>query len=379
MSSTLTVPSYRAALLTNGDGAPMVTGPDGSAILTEKQWYLFWNDLTRQVNELTRLGGQLAGDLEGLIAFGLHADRPDVADVPSGALYFETDRSSLYQNHNVGWQYLAGTMYGTLSPDERPTGLDASGDAGFVFKTNVDPARTFVWNGGQWVETTPVRYDTHAERIAATITELVSGMLWVETDRSSVLYQNQVVGWQYIAGTMWGTLSPDQRPTDLGPAGDAGFQFRSTDLPARSFIWSGTAWVETTPPANSVQFAVGTGNVTLTATAQNIPGLSLTITRAGKYLVKGIAWLNVNGAGDAAAILATQIMLDGAALAPNLGLLQNITAGAGSSSATVPCECLYTHTGGTHTLTLAALKFSGTGTSLCVGAHSTISALWVNP
>src|SRR5215471_8846703 len=37
-----------------------------------------------------------------------------------------------------------------------------------------------------------------------------------------ILYQLQNGEWHYIAGTMWGTLSPDQRPTNLGP-NDAGF------------------------------------------------------------------------------------------------------------------------------------------------------------
>jgi hypothetical protein len=43
---------------------------------------------------------------------------------------------------------------------------------------------------------------------------------------------------------MWGTLSPDQRPTDLG-ANDAGFVYRGTDV-QRTYVWSGTVWIETT-------------------------------------------------------------------------------------------------------------------------------------
>lgn len=205
---------------------------------------------------------------------------------------------------------------------------------------------------------------------------ILDGAIYVETDRSGVIYQNQGGTWHFLAGTMWDTFSPDQRPTDLG-ANDAGFTYRTTDLPARSFVWSGTAWVETTAASNSVQLAVGAGNVTLTTSNQNVPGASLTITRPGTYLVKGIAWLNVNGTGDAATPLGCQILASGAAIS-TYGLFQNITAGAGSSSATVPCECLYTHSGGSVILTLSVVKFGGTGASFCGGAQSTISALWVN-
>ena len=48
-----------------------------------------------------------------------------------------------------------------------------------------------------------------------------------------------------LAGTMWGTLVPDQRPTDLG-VHDAGFDFRTNVAPPREFIWDQTAWIETT-------------------------------------------------------------------------------------------------------------------------------------
>ena len=66
--------------------------------------------------------------------------------------------------------------------------------------------------------------------------------IYVEDDRG-VIYQHQLAVWEYLAGTMWGTFSPDQRPTDLG-VHDAGFTFRTTDEPPREFIWSQTAWVE---------------------------------------------------------------------------------------------------------------------------------------
>ena len=50
---------------------------------------------------------------------------------------------------------------------------------------------------------------------------------------------------------MWGTLVPDQRPTDLG-VHDAGFDFRTTVAPPREFVWNQTAWVEVTPVSGAV-------------------------------------------------------------------------------------------------------------------------------
>lgn len=265
--ATLIIPPYRAAILTNGDGSPMSLDDGTGAtapILTEKQWYLFWRQMADQVNA----GGQAISSLAGLVTFGSHADRPDPQFATDGALYVEWDRGSvIYQNQGGVWVYIAGIMYGTLVPDQRPTDLTAP-DAGFQFRTNVDPAQAFAWSGTEWIETTPIRYGTHAARLATPVGGLASGILWMETDRGSVIYQNQGGVWLYLAGTMWGTMVPDQRPTDLG-ATDAGFDFRSTDLPAREFIWSGTVWVETTP----------TGQTPWTS---NIDGAGFALTNVGK-------------------------------------------------------------------------------------------------
>jgi len=245
MVNSLIVPPYRAALLTNADGSPVIRddSPNGGGpIATERLWYMFWRQLGDQANTAAQ---QIEG-LEGLVTYGNHADRPDPDFAHSGALYVEWDRGSvIYQNQGGTWVYIAGIMYGTLTPDQRPADLGPSADVGFQFRTSTSPARAFVWNGGQWVETTPIRYGTHAERLAAPVANLVSGMLWMETDRGSVIYQNQGGTWLYLAGTMWGTLSPDQRPTDLG-VHDAGFDFRTTVAPSREFIWNQVAWVETT-------------------------------------------------------------------------------------------------------------------------------------
>jgi hypothetical protein len=128
-----------------------------------------------------------------------------------------------------------------VTPDQRPTDLGVN-DGGFDFR-GTDDAREFIWSQTQWIEVTEVRYGTHAGR--PNPLDVVNGALYVEFDRGGAIYQNQNNVWKYLAGTMWGTLSPDQRPSDLG-VNDAGFDFRATDQ-QREFIWSQTAWVEVTP------------------------------------------------------------------------------------------------------------------------------------
>lgn len=200
---------------------------------TAKEWYLYWQK-----------SGQRINTLNGMISYGDHADRLNPSLAPDGALFVDSDYSGIvYQNQGGKWHYTAGTMWGTLNPDQRPVGLGAN-DAGFTFRAiDTDQnyaAREFVWSGSIWVETTPARYGTHAARLGFTNPE--NGELFVEYDRNGVIYQNQFGAWHFLAGIMWGTLSPDQRPTDLG-ANDAGFTFRGSDQ-AREYIWSGTVWVE---------------------------------------------------------------------------------------------------------------------------------------
>jgi hypothetical protein len=221
---------------------------------TEKSWYFYWQ----------RSGEKLAG----LVTSGTHANRPASGDMPDGAFYTETDRGNVvYQNVNGVWQYVAGTMWGTLSPDERPTDLGPN-DAGFEFRSvDADPAyggRDFLWSQSEWIEITPIRYGTHATRLAINATTLWSGALFVEIDRGDVIYQNQNGTWHYLAGTMWGTLSPDQRPTDLG-VNDAGFDFRATDV-AREFLWSQSQWIEVT----SAMYGIHSGRPAGSATADGV-------------------------------------------------------------------------------------------------------------
>lgn len=59
--------------------------------------------------------------------------------------YYETDRTVLYASINTQWKYVAGTMYGTLSPDTKPTDLGVL-DTGFLFRAG-DYEHAYVWQG----------------------------------------------------------------------------------------------------------------------------------------------------------------------------------------------------------------------------------------
>src|SRR5215471_18409773 len=209
-----------------------LTQGEGDATRINKQWYYYWRNLGQKIDTL------------GLaIQYGTHDTRPNPDEVPPGSLFSEG--SVLYQNLADGWHYLAGTQWGTLSPDQRPIWLGPN-DAGYDFRTtdasDVYAPREFIWSGSVWVEATFLFYGTHAARPAAdSLTP--PRTLYVETDRGNVLYQQQANAWHYVAGVMSGTMTPDQRPTGLG-VNDTGFQYRATDVP-RTFVWSGSAWVET--------------------------------------------------------------------------------------------------------------------------------------
>jgi hypothetical protein len=113
----ITTPPFRTSLLT-ANGVPFAT--DNGDIQTTRDWWMYWNQLTDRSNSNSKLA-----------AAGTHGDRPMPGSMPEGALYYENDRGVLYANTLGVWQYVAGTMFGTLSPDERPTDLGTH-DAGLI-------------------------------------------------------------------------------------------------------------------------------------------------------------------------------------------------------------------------------------------------------
>jgi hypothetical protein len=85
---------------------------------------------------------------------------------------------------------------------------------------------------------------THAQRLSIGPYNVKAGALFYETDRT-VIYMAVTSGtnarvWAYVGGQMRGTLSPNQKPSDLS-TNDAGFLFYSTDF-LHEYRWTGAAW-----------------------------------------------------------------------------------------------------------------------------------------
>ena len=383
MVNNLMAPPIRTGLINNPDGTPLTqTGSSdgsgsssGTPLQTEKTWYYYWRELGRKINQGTE-------KLDKLVTYGAHADRGDPANMPDGALYVETDRGVIYANEGGVWQYVAGTMWDTLSPNNRPTDLDAH-DAGFDFRTTEQPAREFIWSQTEWIEATPVRYGTHAQRLSVVVAEVIDQMLWVETDRGAIYQLQNGTTWQYLAGVMWGTLVPDQRPTDLGTH-DAGFDFRTTDAPPREFIWSQTAWIET-GAANSAQIVQLAAAFTLPTAAANVPGLSLTLPLAGRYYITALFQFSGSGAGDAYVNGLGQLVANGAAQ-PGLAVygylcISGTGLGLNPTTFTFPTfqQWIYQASTPGQVIQIQAWKGAGgTGTSV-LNTQSTLSALYVSP
>jgi hypothetical protein len=309
--------------------------------------------------------------------YGTHAQRLEQkpGTAPDGTVWVETDRGNvLYHLQDGVWWYVAGTMFGTLDPDERPADLGLH-DVGFNFRTNITPAREFIWSDDSWIEVTPARFGTHAERLAAPADFTADGTLWIETDRGNAVYQLQSGLWWYLAGTMYGTLSPDQRPADLGLR-DGGFEFRTSVPPQRHFIWSQTAWEEVTPPlAGDVQRALSSVNLILTTTPALVPGTLLTLNRAGRYLITGNVTFIIAGGTDItgqsmwAKLIAAGVEQAGYILASGF---DNFTAAGASQQwvfqAAVAGLQVY----------LAAYKGGGTGSSQTEAGATSITAQWIS-
>lgn len=376
MIDRLQIPPIRTRL---DEGAGQPAGLNAATGRTAKEWYLFWSNSGDQINTNRDDIANLTGVVDRLVEVGTHAQRP--TEMPEeGALYVESDRGNvLYQSQDGKWRYVAGTMLGTLSPDQRPAGLGVN-DTGFQFRATdaANAQRTFYWSGTAWIETTATFYGTHAARPAASTVPVRA--LYVETDRGNVIYQNQSGAWKYAAGQMLGTLSPDQRPTDLG-ANDTGFRFQATDVVYSVFYWSGSAWVDTTAPANTYQLARGSSSPTLTTTATLLPGATLTLAKAGRYSIRGVFDFAIQGTGDLGqpgiGWLQADGVTDGSAVA--VFISPSGPAGLAGGRGTVAQEWLYMAPTTGKVVQILVSKGGGTGTSVCVGTSSMISATWISP
>ena len=151
--------------------------------------------------------------------------------------------------------------------------------------------------------------------MAVVVADVIDQLLWVETDRGAIYQLQNGTTWQYLAGTMWGTLSPDQRPTDLGTH-DAGFDFRGTDQ-QREFIWSQTAWVETTSISGAVNLTHPNVVTKVGAAGQIVEG-GITDASAGNSGHVQIATTGYVGFGTGTAVPSAPVTVWGVFNTPSL-------------------------------------------------------------
>jgi len=139
----------------------------------------------------------------------------------------------------------------------------------------------------------------------------------------------------------------------------------------------------TTPPApplpNTVQFVMANAQLTLTTTAQDIPGATITVTRNGQYLAIATISFQQVGAGDAGSVFFGSILVGGSvpggALTFRCGNGTGNTVGGGTVSQTLG----FTVSAAPQVVKLQANKTSGTGSRVTDPFHSTLSVVWVSP
>jgi hypothetical protein len=199
------------------------------------------------------------------------------------------------------------------------------------------------------------------------------GDFFVEMDRGNALYQVQVGKWLLVSGAMAGALA--KRPTDLN-SGDVGFIYFATDT-AQEFRWSGSAWVEVSAPGNEVQRAFASGSLSLVAGVDNdVTGATLTLNRAGKYLIIGCFDFLVSSLDTGVGMIG-KLMADGVT---QTGVAYYISQTAAERSVVSQVWFYNAATAGL-IAKLRAQKLAGGGTSSCVGGASTtgITAVWIAP
>lgn len=95
----------------------------------------------------------LLGPGSPVVLADIYANRPAAASLGAGTLFYATDRTVTYLNvvntSNVQvWIYKDGIMFGTLSPNQKPT--LTTNDTNFLFYSS-DFQHLYRWTGSAWV------------------------------------------------------------------------------------------------------------------------------------------------------------------------------------------------------------------------------------
>ena len=212
-------------------------------------------------------------------------------------------------------------------------------------------------------------YNTHAAR-ASTSASGNPNALYFESDRDNVGYQSHNAVWIYVSGEYVDVLA--NRPADLG-TNDKNFRFLASDTWQR-FQWSGTAWTQISPGIPHLQ-AFSSAGLTLTTTAADVPGCTLTLPYAGVYLITGTFSFTCVGA-DTGIVMRGQLMLAGVAQ-PQQAFVQFPTTSIRGCASN---QWLAFAATANQIAKLQGLKDSGgSGTSVIASNATSISAIWLHP
>lgn len=133
------------------------------------------------------------------------------------------------------------------------------------------------------------------------------------------------------------------------------------------------------PNNNVIFWAQATANLTLTTLTQNVPGLSLTLNKLGKWLLlltMGVQEGNAGNADEGYTVVGNQVV-GGAGVGPPAFFQFSNGTSSNTGGGTVATQCLYKATSQPLTYIVQAYKTGGTGNSI-VSVQSAISALWVS-
>lgn len=97
---------------------------------------------------VTALQGLLAQS-QPAVTIGTRANRPAAGISNTNMLYVASDlNDAIYVSNGTAWTLMYGMVNGTISPDQKPTGIDTT-DTGLLFNST-DFDRIYRWGGAAW-------------------------------------------------------------------------------------------------------------------------------------------------------------------------------------------------------------------------------------
>jgi hypothetical protein len=118
--------------------------------------------------------------------------------------------------------------------------------------------------------------------------------------------------------------------------------------------------------------------MTLTTTPQNVPGVSIVINKAGRWLIHAVATFVQSGDENTAVFVGLINVDNGASIIQALVFNTSNVATETVGGATVSNQIVYVSDAASHTITLQAYKTTGAGASY-TATQTNLSLLWVSP